>query len=81
MAAISMVHPPTGCRASRQDHILSNTSTPLPLGGTMHTGALDGGFCRLYRDLAFSRPFAAIAGGALMLTLTRAATGRADTWF
>ena len=46
MAAISMAHPPTGCRASLQGHAVRSTGTPLPLGGTMRTGASGGLSCR-----------------------------------
>jgi hypothetical protein len=46
MAAKSMAHPPTGCRASRQGHAVRNTGTPSPPGGTMHIYALDGVSCR-----------------------------------
>lgn len=41
-AAKSMVHPPTGYRASLPGHIPSNTGIPLPLDGTMHICASGG---------------------------------------
>lgn len=47
-----------------------NTGIPWLPGGTMHIDASSGGFCRLYRGLAFPFSLASATGSAFVHTLT-----------